>query len=82
VADGVASLVVAGGVAAEAFGGVCVGAISAGRLVTLVCRKAELAVTAGTKAVSDHMLEFERRTAARTYFERRVHRLEGLLSSF
>lgn len=35
-------------------------------------------------AVSDHMLmlEFGTGPAARTYFERRVHRLEGLLSSF
>ena len=56
MSDGVASFVVAGGVAAEALGGVCVGAVSAGRLVSLVCGQAELAVTAVAKAVSDHML--------------------------
>ena len=46
MSDGVASFIVAGGVAAEALG-VCVGAVSAGRLVSLVCGQAELAVTAG-----------------------------------
>ena len=55
MSDGVASFVVAGGVAAEALGGVCVGAVSASRLV-LVCGQAELAVTASANAVSDHML--------------------------
>lgn len=48
MSDGVVSFVVRGGVAAEALGGgVCVGAVSAGRLVSLVCGQAELAVTAG-----------------------------------
>ena len=48
MSDGVVSFVVGGSVAAEALGGgVCVGAVSAGRLVSLVCGQAELAVTAG-----------------------------------
>ena len=55
MSDGVVGFVVAGGVAAEALGGVCVGAVSASRLV-LVCGQAELAVTASANAVSDHML--------------------------
>lgn len=47
MSDGVVSFVVGGSVAAEALGGgVCVGAVSAGRLVSLVCGQAELAVTA------------------------------------
>lgn len=48
MSDGVVGFVVAGGVAAKALGGgVCVGTVSAGRLVCLVCGQAELAVTAG-----------------------------------
>jgi hypothetical protein len=49
VSDGVAGFVVAGSVAAEALGGVCVGAVSASRLV-LVCGQAELAVTASCES--------------------------------